>query len=245
MTYSAAERVIAFDNLMSDTTQILEDPDVKDALGSEAARYTQTNSNVFMPNIRSGVISLPRQYADTEYVAVIPLGHDELRGIGKLALGRRMYSIPRGMQRLKGPIEMPELEEDQAALTLAPKHRHQKGARALVFVTPKTIDRENAILPSLFRASTMVHEYTHCHDFYDETYKYLDPSYAQAATELRGYHMHLRVLEAVWSKIAEHFVTPRLLTQVEEIRVKHTRPAAPFIPNQAGVNALRKLRVIS
>jgi hypothetical protein len=73
-----SERFREFDHMIEVTDQVFADPRVTTALGDYAKILFDIHSSAYLPNIRNGVISIPKQYRSTDSVAVVPLLEDDL-----------------------------------------------------------------------------------------------------------------------------------------------------------------------
>jgi hypothetical protein len=85
--------------IIDDVETILKNPKVQKALGANALTLYGVSQRIFLPNLRNGVLSMPKEYQDTDLVPMVALKqNEELRGDQSLVtMSMTQHEVMKGM----------------------------------------------------------------------------------------------------------------------------------------------------
>ncbi|HVV67142.1 MAG TPA: hypothetical protein VHB72_03675 [Candidatus Saccharimonadales bacterium] len=251
-TPAQIERMHAFDVIIEKTGEALADPETAERLGALGVDLAQMNDEAFLPNMKRGKISLPRDYRDSNGVAIVPLLDTELGRT--LGLSFNMFApTPRRRQKMEQyAVEhphphvsteeflalsqnsiyqeektyKPELWRNSPAHTVLISTRPQKDHSPYFSIRP--IIFVGMMAPIIQIPGMASHEYTHASDAEALERPPRDMHSFQAYRELRGYFAQFVMFDAAGIPMTEHTNS----VHIERLRRSFDMPLPPQNPDE-------------
>ena len=266
----ARQRNAYIENVTARSTEFLERPEVIAKMGSIATDLHAIASNIFVPNIRDGVISIPKKYRDSDATPAIPSRTNEqlytAPGTARPTPAQRKH-VYQAFLHLKLESETPEqslgivdtkmqtiatgpftLEKSQGAMVRSERLDVMLNSRQDGTLLPHLLfdGRPLLVLNQDYGNLTLpplMHEYTHVRQRMQGPVTDFESRKEDAATrELQGHFVGAHVLTPIVEQDASYQLTSLDAAQlrVEYIRQSFADPENPFVLTDDMRNAFRQ-----
>ena len=254
------ERALAFDRMVTEAINLLNEPAVKAALGQTAVTLLEVSENAFLPDEVDGLFRTPKSLELTNHLALVPMTEDEFQN--RLTLvqpiasqvsrawghGKSMTSDFYGIDPLTAP---PPANMNFMRALAGQTHDTHTEAETIAYVYSEHDFPEYETLISRPIAgiiikpakehphTTLLHEDCHAVDFQREAPRF-SPRFPgsimlRTATELRAYSTEAIVYEALGIPLPKN--SP--VGIIEAVRRQHSsHNTYPYIPTPELMEAL-------
>jgi len=252
-TADQIERTRTFDVIVEKTGEALSDPETIEKLGVLGVDLAQMNAEAFLPNVKKGKVTLPREYKESDGVAIVPILHGEEGKELELSLDmfgptpQRQRKMEQYAQEHPNPLISPDdfIALSQANIFKAERRyapQLWRNSPLLTLVTHTKSRKEDtpylSSRPIIFVGTTapmthlpglVSHEYVHAHD--DETLDRppQDLRHYQVYRELRGYFTQFIMFKTADLPMTEHTAD----VHVERLRRSFGMPLPPQHPDES------------